>query len=988
MKVSLHTSALAAHAHEAVVLPWLQDAARKAAGNPQPTVVLVPLRADAYYLKGRALQMGINLLGVHFLTPSDARDRLAAHGGLQLAVPLREHLHLLLATAAERVRERRDDQALASVAASPDQLLKAVDLIGGGGWNFSEAGPARLRPVVAEFQSLLESAGFCLMHDADRALLQTMPSASPLFGTLLVTGFNALHWPLWPLLEAAVRNSESAAVCLTDPRLEAEALDAAWIGTWEQAFGAAQPVQIDLPPSPLADLTQPNATQSDRSQSAQVVQFLVGEDTAEQARAVVTQALQFLSLPSCERLGILFPSSGALSRRVADLLAELDVPHHDGLPHQAPGPLEDVAWPAWLALQESPRLPALLQFLEARADESFAGLPVPEAVQELQHVFQELLIDDLSVVAEYLSHHSGRQQAPALAEALQELPILPERAPLAEFLQRSDRLFRSLGWTARADELQRLAIDWRNALTLVLSRRTWLRWLGETLVSWRVTRADAGRHPYSRLHLLPYAQAESQAWTHLIATGLNEGEWPPAFEDAGLLDEEETDALNRRLRALNDRVTAQGRQGEGHIAVQSGKAFCLGPAERRALAARQFYNTLESVTAALAVSAQLHDEDAPDRLFNPGQFFFQIHFSARGAVAGHDTMIALRARTAEWLRRSANGKPAPKPEEPIARQTRRAYDARRAPDAPFGEYEFALKLPPKPPLRLAAKRWEDALAAPAQVWFQAVLGVGPDSREEETPWALAQGNWVHDWMRALAEGSTPHEFIPLPAPAELHTRVRTAAAAFRDRVAASFVRPGRPLPEWWTSSWEQALGVAAALAEAVARVDGRTHAAAEWKLGETALPVEGGALHIRGRIDLLLTTAASLEDAWLVDYKTGQRKPLRVRDLEGGDGIQLALYALALRAAGAREVGLSLLTPGAPLDRPQLMLADLDSLGSLWRGLLHMQETGIFGMYGALRQEYGHRGDYPLATLGIDEEILAEKWVLTHPDLSPAEEES
>jgi hypothetical protein len=273
------------------------------------------------------------------------------------------------------------------------------------------------------------------------------------------------------------------------------------------------------------------------------------------------------------------------------------------------------------------------------------------------------------------------------------------------------------------------------------------------------------------------------------------------------------------------------------------------------------------------------------------------------------------------------------------------------------------------------------------VWLAAVLGVAAEGGDEETPWALAQGNWVHDWLRALAGPAEPHTFAPLPSPTEIGTRVRRAADAFRERVSATLSTRRRSLPDWWTSAWEQALGIATALADSVARVHGRRHAAVEWKLPETAVPVENAALHIRGRIDLLLTTAPSIEDAWLVDYKTGNRAALRTKDLARGDGVQLALYALALRAAGAQSVGLSLLTPGAALDAPQLTLTDLDALGRLWRGLFRMQESGVFGMRGALREEYGFRGDYPLATLAIDEELLEEKWCLSHPDFADAEDE-
>src|SRR5258708_5313278 len=101
MKVSLYTSALASMAQESVFQPWLQRAAALAPTSPASVAVLVPQRADAYFLKSLALSSGLGLWGVHFLTPSDLRDRLAAHLQLPSRIPLREHLRLLLGTAAE-----------------------------------------------------------------------------------------------------------------------------------------------------------------------------------------------------------------------------------------------------------------------------------------------------------------------------------------------------------------------------------------------------------------------------------------------------------------------------------------------------------------------------------------------------------------------------------------------------------------------------------------------------------------------------------------------------------------------------------------------------------------------------------------------------------------------------------------------------------------------------------------------------------------------
>ncbi len=974
MNVTLHTSALAVTAHDAAFLPWLKLAAPAAARQRRLTAVLVPQRADAYALKARALAQGIGLFGVHFLTPGDLRDRLATHLGARLRGSLREHLRLLLATAAERVASQRNDEATAVVAAAPDPLLKAIDLIGGSGWSFAEAGPPRLRPVVAEFEKLLDRAGFALMHDADRALLDAARSGEPLFASLFVTNFNALHWPLWPLLEAAVRGSQSTIVCLTDPRLEAETLDVAWVGTWEQTFAASAPI----PAEPAPPATR--------------VEFLVGENTTGQARAIAAKALHFLSDPACERLGILFPAAGALSRRVAALLAELDVPHHDGLAHQAPGPLEDPAWTAWLTLQESPRIPSLLAFLRAQPKEPFAGLPLPEVEDQLTRTFQELLLDDLPVVAEYLARSPRRPAHTALAEALRALPFLPERASLGEYFEHTDRVLRGFDWPRRAEELQRSADDWRDALSLVVSRRSWLRWLGEMLVSWRPERSPAGRHPYSRLHLLPYAQAESQSWTHLIVAGLNEGQWPPRLEEAGFVGEEEIEALNRRVATLNARVATQGRQGEGHLAVPSGKAWCLGPVERRALARRQFLNTIESATVAVAATASLVDEAAPDRPLNPGEFFNHLHFAAHGRAVSQEMMAGLRRETTRWLDATKLWPPAAL-DLTHARPTLTAYDARRTAGAAFGEYEFALRTAPPQPLRLSATQWENALTSPALVWMNVLLGVGPGESSDETPWSLATGQWTHHWLAAISSAPERGAFAELPAHAEIRRRVLHRARGFRDQVAAVLKLHQRTLPDWWQSAWEQAWRLTAQFADRVAEVTGRAAAATERPLPDTAIPLPGGGhLHVRGRTDLLLATELPAaghapEDVWIVDYKTGKKKPLTTERMAGGDGLQLALYTLALQQHGTREAGASRATPTLQLTAPQVLLSDLNGLEELWAGLYEMQESAVFGQLGALRDEWAFRGDYPLATLAIDPELLEEKWALTHRAFAAASEE-
>ena len=72
---------------------------------------------------------------------------------------------------------------------------------------------------------------------------------------------------------------------------------------------------------------------------------------------------------------------------------------------------------------------------------------------------------------------------------------------------------------------------------------------------------------------------------------------------------------------------------------------------------------------------------------------------------------------------------------------------------------------------------------------------------------------------------------------------------------------------------------------------------------------------------------------------------------------------------------------------PQLAVADMEAEADIFAELAQMQQTGIFGMRGPLRSAWTFTADYPLATLAVDNDILEERWELTHPALAQEEEE-
>ena len=1003
-----------------VILPWFKSVSLAGSSTDRPTLVVVPYQSRAQFFRHLLIAAHVPLLGVEFVTPPQLRELLLYSTGVQL--PLREHLRLLLSIAAEEFVQPSAAgaptelvMAARAVLREPDHLLHTIDELNAAGWAFQDVGPKAFRQVVARFDSLLQQCGFTSIQAADRRAGERARDGECLFENLLIAGFDGAHWPFWPLLCATAKCAAHATILLTDPRDEARDLDECWVGSWEQIFGATRPIDPATPKSPPpsrkkarppgAGTPQLELFSDDRPSRAQL-HFLVGQEITEQARAVVALVLKFLADPNCRRAGVLFPAPGALARSVAALLNQLGLAHFDSIGHLIAPTLEDVAWLAWLDLQDNNRLKPLLHFISTLEDKAgLLGHITRARVEDvLRRAYSQILIDDIGVLRAFCAHHSELRDAAAVGAAMGAIKFLPTHASLHLFIEQTERIFEQLGWKERKSELERLTREWIEPIEQPLSRATYLRWLGEILGKPTRARDPMGDHPYSRIQLLSFSEAEGQNWSHLILAGLNEGAWPPANDESDFVRDEEVDALNRRIKILNRAATIPGRQGEGQWSVAEGKTLCLGAGERRQLALRQMANLMESADTAIALTAALFTESVPRRIANPSEFFTRLYFNLHGSTLSQTTLEALQAQTSRWVKQMV------RPEEPAGdltsiRATRSAYDTRRAPKK-AGEFEFALRAPPAEPISLSASDFERFFKFPALIWMKSFLGVQSEDQDMEQ-WSLAMGNWVHQWLRHIIPSGSPESFTRLGH--DLPARVQQAAVTFRAQIATLLGEMDQAVPDWWMSAWNNASYVANLFAHQVAQLAGWPYAATEWSLrGLPSIHVcDHADLKLRGRMDLVLArTAAKLDDLggadlWVVDYKTGKRKSLRsprwrseedvrkgvLKQLLKGEGIQVALYALALRQLGGGPIAMSLLARGLDLSKPQLQISEIAAHEPIWRELARIQQSGVFGMRGALRSEFSFSGDYPLATLALDPDLLETKWMLTHPAFANDAEE-
>ncbi|HXM74408.1 MAG TPA: PD-(D/E)XK nuclease family protein, partial [Chthoniobacterales bacterium] len=728
--------------------------------------------------------------------------------------------------------------------------------------------------------------------------------------------------------------------------------------------------------------------------------------TTEQAEAVAQQCLHFLADPECDRVGIVFSTAGSLPRLVANALTRLEIPHHDGIAHVVPGRFEAADWRAWLELQQGPRINSLLHFVNALPERGELLSDLSPAIFErtLRSAYAEVLIDDLDILKQFCAQEPGDNRK-SVAKILDSIPFLPARARLPEFLKATRAALDRLGWKSHWMEISQRIGDWIDKLDVEFSRALYLRWLGEIASTFTAAREPAGDHPYARVQLLTVPQTPAQRWSHLIFAGWNEGSWPPR-EIGEFARQDEIDAFNRSIEKLNRRAARRGRQGEGHVAIKENHTLYLGPTERRQIALRQFAALIEFATEKIAFTASLVQEDAPERLWNPSELFTQHYQEAHHSPLTHKAMSELQARTRSWLDQSREGKKPDASSLPDTELTRIAYDARRDPSVRSGEYDFAFRSKPAVVPTLSVSEFEQLIATPALVWLRKYLGVKA-ADESANVWNTSTGKWVHDWLAAIAAGPA-QTFTRLPDVAEIEYRVCAAAGAKRSDITRLCEAAGKPIPDWWSGGWRNALFLARALADKLTTVADWPWMATEWTVeGDFAVETaDKVVLFLRGRIDLLLARAEpaagslNTDELWIVDYKTGAkraltrarqdadgRRPALKKKLLDGSALQLGLYALAAHAFGARQTDVSLLSPLVRPFQPQMSGADFLSEADIFADLAEMQQTGVFGMHGPLRSAYRLTDDYPLATLAVDPDILEQRWELTHPALVRDEED-
>ena len=939
-RLALHLARHADTAWRAVLRPWLEAGG----GRLERAHVIVPTRGQAQALKQRCLMEGVALLGVEFLTPGLARKKwLATAPGGQptmgrelLLFGLRLLVARRLAPLAPAAPEWGFWQSLQS---DPERALDDFDALLKAGFRAEDFPLVPLREVFGELAAWVEARGYALAAGvAETAGLTPVPaSVRGIGGRVLVYGLGPEMWGEFFNVAAFVRRCEEVTAVLPEPAFRGRAeLDEKWITLWSMLLGVeAQPIDA---PEPAQSCEAVGALWSRGTEVPAQARIIVGRTRRDEMELVAREIAALLAA-GADQIGVVFPQSDAAHLALARRLTEKGVAFVDLLETAGPPPLDGQIHRALLTFYaRGARLEELLALWPLLRATGAATLSPAEARRAVERSF------DVRQTHAVEAHRSDWEtEAPELARVAGVLsPVWPAELTLADALQK----FRGACTALELEEPE----GWGPLEALAgrepgpLPGAVVLAALESFLPEQSPVVAAPGRGSFARVTLGTWRRMEGVARSHLILVESNAGVWPVRREPSCWLTDEQRTALNEHGR------------------------FTLGlfTSEDRAALERAGYQGLARDTREEVIfTAALFAEAEPEVKLAPNAWLERVIWAQGLAGAKGELEAAFERLAVECAPAAGAVDVAP---------WSAVWQGRREPERPFDEFFFAGDPSVITPAKLSAKQVERGVQDPAELWFEAVLGVRrvgwePLARTRRK----ALGQQAHLVLAAaLRSTEVTTGFGEMPPRTEAEERLAQALAARRGLW---------PADRYWDSFYAELTQICAALLANVYVLDAGRYVATEAWLPAPAEVARGSwRLPVVGRMDLVRLDRPGWRGANMdiIDFKTGGDLDLSAeRMARSGASLQLGVYLAGARSLGAATGRVWMLKP-----EPGAM-ATID-FGGLDEALAQLDWLAVAmtrGTYGALtkdRSDYAPPGYlWPLASTPIRHAVLAAKFAAT-----------
>lgn len=949
-------------AWEGIIHNWLARVCSEI--KDLPRAVIVPNDATIQFIKEQLLKYDIPLLNVYFFTPGTLRHFIAKRYNVQGDSELRENLQLLMKSVAN---DLQNNDVARSAAIEPEQFVRLADTIDSAGWGINALRNKSVRELIKKYQEAQSFYGIVTTQKiVDELYDLSKKYSKEIFSDVLIYGFSSRHWANYKLLITAARSVNKATICLLTQN-SSRIIDQAWLGSWEEEFGFSKLILGPVQNKPFAYLSysfEESSISQDRSEQS-LPEIYIAEDILREAEVIVAKIAEILGEELRPTVGIVFPNqTSPLARAVGSLLEREQIAHYNHLGYLGGITRQRQLFELWVVWQKSMRLSCLCVFLERLTHEGILAYEeFSKFLKKSRSALQSVLTDNIEVVYAYLKFSSYDELL------VDEWKLLPNEGTFQLYMQLAKDALKEIILSKDWELAEQRAGLFLKNFERIIKKEDFLSWLSSVTKTLGRTSNYWGEQQYAAVHMLTEEESLTQSWTHLILSGVNQGEWPSDKPEVLFLE-------SKYLQELNYASLKEGRQGEGHYAVREGLSLFLSPIDHYEMSRCNFGVLIGRPSKQLIVTAHLKSpEEGKEILIS--EFLEKLYSIIGVTLLDKGTTKAILKNTNDWiypwLLKFKQGT------EKIFAEVKHAYHQRRDIQNGFNEYTFSFKEVNKEALNVSCKAWEDILLNPERAWFKHILKIeGRSFVFGKGLYALAKGIWVHEWINLEKKG------IRMSIES-WEAIIESQARDVYKVVEKIYKSMGEVLPDIWKAYWHETRRVTISLCKALGDNLCDGYLFPEFSLSDDSID-ESFLLNIplKGRVDLMIYALADLNikdnSLKIFDFKTGASGALTKDKLRKGIGIQLVLYALKFYKEGFKQIEVSIIQPGVAFKK-QLDLNDILENITIFDAINFIYESGKLGVRNLMGGNYENNFNFPLATIKVEDIVLEKKWMLTHSNL-------
>lgn len=770
------------------------------------------------------------------------------------------------------------------------EFLEAIDDITQANCNFSIFNNQRFTAAAQALQTAMKKYNIFTANDHLNDQISHMANNNrKMFQLMMFYGFSSLHIDKL----AAISALQSLAINSAFYCLYDECSDAEFFSLepLEKLFGEAEYLY------------------SANEIFLQNVKITHTETQFAEASFILDEIEKIIQSKKMAHIGLVAPYHNCLSLNIiANILSSKGIAYYDPSSKFLPATQNQLILYAWATFQEKLTPPSLLTFMRQLLINHILEFDdFNKILDEFSKAFDNTLEKNCTKLLAFI----GLDEASKSVSLFKKYPLLPCHATFFEFFKLTEKIFPKI----IASENVEVAMAFKTPI----SRANFCTRLKGAILDKR-HKISTHCQNNSKIWLLSNQQAEKYTFSHLFVLSANEETWLSQSENIFLSDE-----IKGKITSTDKKITTS------KMAIDRKRHFLdnLCNLSPNIFITDHKKNTLTSST--------------PIHIFEDNQ-----------EIPPGDTAKSYLGRI-----HSQQPKPSPKQID----EFKRIHALRRNEAIKFGDYDYSLDQKQMGTFSISCKAIERAITHPVDVWNETILGIKSIQRFEADAVTIQRirGTLIHNLLDFSFAKRKPQK---IPTQNVFHSILEAKLFGIHNKIKTTIGHPS-PLCE---NIFQESLQVAMNLADHISKIGEGKWFFSEYPISGPIVVSEALTITAKGRVDMIITSSPNFPDPEnsceniIIDYKTGIDNPLtpakfgKIDDRSGEinlSGLQLILYALALRSRGCKNLSIAMVKEDFFEEHADSNIHSLNDFSNITHEhvIRIIKNIAIYGLFG--QQKYG-----------------------------------